>query len=106
MATITAPERILLGYSVIVFLLVFFISLGAKGFAGTINNLQVPTLPPSPTLIDLGGFVIGNIGVFITVLGASTGVAWIGLIIFAPAIVFLVYFIIRLAIDLLGAIIP
>jgi len=79
-------------------------------FAGNIEGLEVPQLSP-PTL-DWGwdvlsslGYFFQNIVFFFTLMTVDAGVAWMGTLIFSPAIILLAYeFIKHILIPLIHAI--
>lgn len=97
-------EKFLYEYAIFLFFIVFILGLGAsKYLGGNIGNLTPPTPPiaPDPSgngLIDWltgvsasGIYFISNIGFFFTLMTVDVGVAWIGTLIFSPAIILLIY---------------
>ena len=108
MAKITTFDSFLYSYSIFLFFIIFIIGMGASQyFAGNIANLTPPE--PQPPVVTGNGFLdwftntgnslgyfFSNIGFFFTLMSVDTGVAWVGSIIFSPAIVFLAYGLLRL----------
>lgn len=101
-------EKFIYTYSVFLFFILFIISMGAtEVFAGNIEGLEAPTIvPPDPTgdpiwdfitgAVNTGAFLINNIAFFFTLMFIDVGVAWVGTLIFSPAIVLLVYGLLKL----------
>jgi len=97
-----SPERFILTYAFFLFFLVFLIGLGLGDmFAGNIAGLTAPT-PPAQSdssfigLLNFFGFLVDNIGFFFILMTVDTGIAFLGLLIFSPAIIILIYLLLKL----------
>jgi len=93
--------RFIFAYSVLIFFIVEIIALGYEGFGGNIGDLQTPTIPTEPNILDLIGFVLGNLGFFFSLMAIDTGILWLGIILFSPAIVTFIYILVKLIISII-----
>ncbi|MFQ6118302.1 MAG: hypothetical protein ACE5KE_00280 [Methanosarcinales archaeon] len=111
-----AEWRFLFGYLIFVFFLVFIISLGAGDyFAGNIAEVCVNAssvgnitgtspqcsivVPSPPTAFDPIStliYVVASIFFFFQLMTVDAGILWLGIIIFSPALIMLLYILLRL----------
>lgn len=91
-------------YAMFLFFIVFIIGLGGgEYFGGNIEGLEAPVMaPPDPDATWLTGFLgtasyfVSNIAFFFTLMTVDTGVGWIGILIFSPSIIYLMYGLLKL----------
>jgi hypothetical protein len=101
-------EKFLYSYVLFLFFIVFIIGLGAGAyFGGNIAGLVAPTPPDPPEttgngildwltgVANSGTYFAQNIAFFFTLMSINTGIAWMGTLIFSPAIVFLVWGVVK-----------
>lgn len=97
-------EKFLYSYVLFLFFMVFIIGMGAGQYiGGNVAGLEAPTPldPPEMTgngfldwltgVANSGAYFAENIVFFFTLMSVNTGVAWMGTLIFSPAIIFLVW---------------
>ena len=97
MVSVSTTEKFLFSYSVLLFFITFMISLGFSGFGGNIAGLTPPIIPQ--TGIDIFNFlpfVFDNIVFFFTLMTVDTGIAFLGILLFSPAIILLIYILLKL----------
>ena len=102
MVSVSTSEKFIFGYSVFLFFITFMISLGYSGFGGNIGQLTPPQLPNIPeanildVLIGMFLYVIDNIGFFFLLMSVDTGIAFLGIVLFSPAIIVITYIVLKL----------
>lgn len=101
----TSFESFLYGYLIFVFCFIAMLGMGANEYLtdSNLESLEVPTpLPPEATdnwltgFLGTTGYFIANIVFFFTLMSIDTGVALLGTMVFSPAIIFLLYGILKL----------
>lgn len=107
MAELFNFEKFLYTYLIFVFFLIFIFSLPGTStyfaeMAG-ISGLSAPTPPEAPDTRDAGIldfitnslnsgiFLFQNIAFFFTLMTVNSSIQWLGLLVFSPAIVFLIW---------------
>ena len=97
MVSVSTSEKFLFSYSVFLFFITFMISLGFSGFGGNISGLIAPSIPTNNVdFFTFLFFVFDNIVFFFTLMTVDTGIAFLGIVLFSPAIILLIYILLKL----------
>lgn len=98
-------EQFLYGYLIFIFFFIFMLGMGGNEYLADTNleSLQAPQpLPPEYTdnwltgFLGSAGFFVANIVFFFQLMAVDTGIGWLGLLVFSPAIVFMLYGMLKL----------
>lgn len=81
-------------YTIFIFTLIQVSALIGGSLIG--NAPPAPTIPSSPGILDLLGWVVGNVGYFLVLMTVSTDFAILGAVVFAPGIITLAYILMEL----------
>jgi hypothetical protein len=92
---ITVIEKFIYTYALFLIYFTFMISLGA-GTLGLRVGLEPPTIPEEPSVWDYVAYPIKNVGFFFRLMMADVGIGILGLLVYAPAIIILIYAVLRL----------
>jgi len=89
-----AMEKFIFSYAVFLFFISQIVALGSPFIADI--DLEPPSIPEQPTVWDYVSYPISNIGFFFNLMLASPTVGFIGAVVFTPAIIVLIYGLLKL----------
>ncbi len=93
-------SKFILAYSVFLIFFSLIVSLGAGVFLGVTYEFYIPPAPAEPSIFGVIDFILTNWAIFFVLMGTTAEIGILGTFIFGPAVILLIYFMIRLLIEL------